>query len=273
MRGKTILSAVDSPATDDALAALPSLPRDSGEPIFAEPWQAQAFALAVRLSADGHFTWKEWASALADELAAAAHRGEPDDGSLYYLHWVAALERLVIERGLAANRALETRKEAWAEAYRNTPHGRPVELRQTDYLQTFRASVMRTDGREVQIVQRRAHLSVLLRKLLLWRRRTWLCTRSGRDVQAGMDTAAPQEDRTPHQGRLSRPVHTGECGEPGVRRPVCVVSLGERTGRCPADLRLHRCDDRRRRLPPAARIARAARLQLLRLGATHASAQ
>ncbi len=65
------------------LAALSHLPRDEGGPVFAEPWQAQAFALAVRLSAQGHFTWKEWAAALADELKAAASRGEPDDGSRY----------------------------------------------------------------------------------------------------------------------------------------------------------------------------------------------
>ena len=159
MPGKITLSALDAPVTRAALAALPLLPRDNGEPVFAEPWQAQAFALAVRLSADGHFTWKEWAAALADELAAAVRRGKPDDGSRYYLHWVAALERLVTERGLAAARALDARKEAWAEAYRNTPHGQPVELKQADYLRTFRVSVVRTDGREVQIVQRRAHLS------------------------------------------------------------------------------------------------------------------
>jgi nitrile hydratase accessory protein len=139
---------------------LPSLPRDGDEPIFAEPWQAQAFALAVRLSADGHFTWKEWAAALADELAAAVRRGEPDDnGSQYYQHWVAALERLVTERGLAAAPALAARKDAWAEAYRNTPHGQPVELKATDFMRSFRASVVRADGRQVEIVQRRAHLS------------------------------------------------------------------------------------------------------------------
>ena len=61
----------------DRLASLPSLPRDEGGPVFAEPWQAQAFALAVRLSAQGYFTWKEWAAALADELKSAADRGEP----------------------------------------------------------------------------------------------------------------------------------------------------------------------------------------------------
>ena len=83
----------------ESLAALPRLPRDEGGPVFAEPWQAQAFALAVRLSEQGHFTWKEWAAALADELKAAADRGEPDDGSRYYEHWLAALERLVAAKG------------------------------------------------------------------------------------------------------------------------------------------------------------------------------
>ncbi|MCH7978685.1 MAG: nitrile hydratase accessory protein [Acidobacteria bacterium] len=112
----------------ERLAALPRLPRDEGGPVFAEPWQAQAFALAVKLSEQGHFTWKEWAAALADELKAAADRGEPDDGSHYYEHWLAALERLVTEKGLTDPAALLKRKEAWAEAYRHTPHGKPVEL-------------------------------------------------------------------------------------------------------------------------------------------------
>jgi nitrile hydratase accessory protein len=98
--------------------------------VFAEPWQAQAFALAVKLSEQGHFTWKEWAAALSHELHAAATCGEPDDGSRYYEHWLAALERLVTAKGLADPAALVTRKEAWAKAYRETPHGRPVELSQ-----------------------------------------------------------------------------------------------------------------------------------------------
>ena len=112
----------------ERLAALPRLPRDEGGPVFAEPWQAQAFALAVKLSEQGRFTWKEWAATLASELQAAADRGEPDDGSQYYQHWLAALERLVAAKGLADPAALLERKEAWAEAYRRTPHGKPVEL-------------------------------------------------------------------------------------------------------------------------------------------------
>ena len=97
--------------------------------MFAEPWQAQAFALAVRLAAQGHFTWKEWANTLAAELKSAADRGDPDDGSHYYEHWLAALESLVSAKGLADPAALLERKEAWVEAYQHTPHGKPVELR------------------------------------------------------------------------------------------------------------------------------------------------
>ena len=97
--------------------------------MFAEPWQAQAFAMAVRLSEQGHFTWKEWAAALAAELKAAEDRGEPDDGTHYYEHWLVTLERLVTAKALSNPTEMVARKNAWAEAYRRTPHGKPVALR------------------------------------------------------------------------------------------------------------------------------------------------
>jgi len=122
------LSAPDPSATGERLAALPRLPLDEGGPVFAEPWQAQALALAVQLTEAGHFTWTEWAATLAAELKAAANRGEPDDGSRYYEHWLAALERLVAAKGLTDVPTLLARKAAWADAYRHTPHGQPVEL-------------------------------------------------------------------------------------------------------------------------------------------------
>jgi nitrile hydratase accessory protein len=123
------LSASECPPLAWPLDALPSLPTDADGPAFAEPWQAQAFALAVNLSERGHFTWKEWAAALAAELRAAADRGESDDGSRYYEHWLAALERLVVEKGLATTGLLSARKDSWSAAYATTPHGVPVELR------------------------------------------------------------------------------------------------------------------------------------------------
>src|SRR5262249_52309018 len=121
--GTATLSTSELQPDSERLAALPTLPRDGEGPVFAEPWQAQAFALAVRLSAQGHFTWKEWAAALADELKSAAHCGEPDDGSRYYEHWLAALERLVAEKGLSGREEMLDRKNAWVDAYRHTPHG------------------------------------------------------------------------------------------------------------------------------------------------------
>jgi nitrile hydratase accessory protein len=126
-QGSTFVSPPDAVA-GERLAALARLPRDTGGRVFAKPWEAQAFALAVKLSEQGHFTWREWADALAGELKAAAGRGEPDDSSHYYRHWVAALERLVIAKRLSDRATLLARKQAWAEAYRYAPHGTPVEL-------------------------------------------------------------------------------------------------------------------------------------------------
>jgi nitrile hydratase accessory protein len=101
----------------------PPEPDDADAPAFAHAWQARAFALAVKLSEAGHFTWKEWTLTLADEL-----RGEADDGSRYFEHWLAALERLTGSKGLVDAVTLGGRREEWAEAHRRTPHGQPVTL-------------------------------------------------------------------------------------------------------------------------------------------------
>ena len=98
------------------------------EPVFAEPWEAHAFALAVKLSEAGLFSWSEWSAALGEELAAASRRRELDDGSQYYRHWLAALEGLAAAKKLVAPASLRARKAEWAEAYRRTPHGTPVTL-------------------------------------------------------------------------------------------------------------------------------------------------
>jgi nitrile hydratase accessory protein len=109
---------------------LPSLPRnDQGSPVFREPWEAQAFAIAVQLHAAGHFTWTEWAAALAEQIRRAQAAGDPDLGDTYYRHWLAALERLVTAKGLISAEELAHRKAAWDAAARETPHGQPIELR------------------------------------------------------------------------------------------------------------------------------------------------
>ena len=105
-----------------------SLPRDADGPVFAEAWQAEAFALTVRLHQAGCFTWTEWAETLATVLREVRERGEADDGTHYYDHWLVALERLVTAKQVFSAADLDQRKAAWEAAYRSTPHGKPVEL-------------------------------------------------------------------------------------------------------------------------------------------------
>ncbi len=109
-----------------ALAEMPGLPRDADGPVFAEPWQAQAFALTLQLHEDGRFTWAEWADTLAAEIKRAQAAGDADDGSTYYRHWLAALERLAVTKGLATASTLAECKQAWETAYKSTQHGKPV---------------------------------------------------------------------------------------------------------------------------------------------------
>jgi len=122
------LSRPDAHDAVERCAASPLCPRDEEGPVFAEPWQAQVFAMAVQLSAAGHFTWTEWTTALGAQLQAAAGRGEAADGSRYFEHWLAALEQLAAEKQLTDRTAFHERKAAWADAYRRTPHGQPGEL-------------------------------------------------------------------------------------------------------------------------------------------------
>lgn len=99
-----------------------------GSPVFAAPWEASAFAIAVRLSGEGHFTWDEWTATLSEEIRAAQREGDPDLGDTYYAHWLRALERLCRERGLVTQEEASDRKDAWQRAYLDTPHGKSVEL-------------------------------------------------------------------------------------------------------------------------------------------------
>jgi nitrile hydratase accessory protein len=115
-----------------ALNELPALPRDQEGPVFNEPWEAQAFALAVRLSEVGCFTWSEWAAILSEEIEAAQGRGDPDLGQTYYHHWLNALERICVDKGLVDPEDTRQRLEAWRRAYLNIPHGQPVELSAAD---------------------------------------------------------------------------------------------------------------------------------------------
>ena len=107
---------------------LPDLPCDVEGPIFAEPWQAQAFAMTVALHQSGLFTWPEWAETLSREIKQAQAEGDPDRGDTYYDHWLKALETLVIAKGVADEALLMALRNAWDRAADATPHGQPIVL-------------------------------------------------------------------------------------------------------------------------------------------------
>ncbi|HUP07628.1 MAG TPA: nitrile hydratase accessory protein [Caldimonas sp.] len=119
--------------TTPDLSALPSLPRDAEGPVFREPWEAQAFALAVQLHARGLYTWTEWAAALAEQIRRAPLDGDADLGDTYYRHWLAALEALVAAKGASSVAELERYRVAWDRAADRTPHGRPIALQPQDF--------------------------------------------------------------------------------------------------------------------------------------------
>ncbi len=117
----------------EVIAVVPGVPHEGEAPVFAEPWQAQAFALAVSLHQKGLFTWSEWAETLGAEIRKAVAAGDPDDGSTYYNHWMAALERLIAEKGVASEDTLARYATAWGRAAKRTPHGKPINLETSDF--------------------------------------------------------------------------------------------------------------------------------------------
>lgn len=117
---------------DPGASALPDLPRNAEGPVFREPWEAQAFAMAVALQERGVFTWSEWAAMLGEEIKRAQAAGDPDTGETYYRHWLATLERMVAQKGLAKPATLTGLCAAWDRAARATPHGKPILLKGED---------------------------------------------------------------------------------------------------------------------------------------------
>ena len=118
---------------DHAIAAVAGIPRDTGGPVFREPWEAQAFAIAVALHERGLFDWGEWTAVLGDEIKRAQAGGDPDTGETYYRHWLRALERIVAEKGVANAAALTRYRDAWDHAADRTPHGTPIVLQPEDF--------------------------------------------------------------------------------------------------------------------------------------------
>jgi nitrile hydratase accessory protein len=116
-----------------ATQAVTGIPRSAEGPVFREPWEAQAFALALSLHERGLFTWKEWAATLGDEIKKAQAAGDPDTGETYYHHWLATLERIVAAKGVTDARQLQRTRHAWKHACERTPHGTPIELKPGDF--------------------------------------------------------------------------------------------------------------------------------------------
>ena len=120
-------------ATLRATLSVQSIPRNAEGPVFREPWEAEAFALALSLNQRGLFTWTEWAATLGEEIKKAQAGGDLDTGETYYRHWLAALERIVAVKGIADATALARTRDAWQRACARTPHGRPIALEPDDF--------------------------------------------------------------------------------------------------------------------------------------------
>ena len=112
---------------------LKGLPVKDDSPVFREPWEAQAFGIALALYERGLFTWDEWAQALSTQILAAQAQGDPDLGNTYYRHWLAAIEALVSVKGVSSPEELDRYQQAWHHAADRVPHGQPVELCAGDF--------------------------------------------------------------------------------------------------------------------------------------------
>ena len=127
------MTVIDPAAARRATDAVSSIPRDQEGPVFREPWEAQAFAMALALHEAGVFTWKEWAETLGAQIKRAQAEGDPDTGETYYQHWLATLETLVAAKGVATSDLLHRYRDAWDHAADRTPHGSPIELTAEDF--------------------------------------------------------------------------------------------------------------------------------------------
>ena len=110
----------------------PGLLHDSSknkqQPVFAEPWEAHAFAIAVKLSEKGLLKWIELTDALTEEIKKAKEQGQPEFGNTYYQFWLSALETILLDKNILKKSDLKSMKEQWRHAYLSTPHGNPVKL-------------------------------------------------------------------------------------------------------------------------------------------------
>ncbi len=100
--------------------------------VFAEPWQAHAFAMTLQLHERGLFTWQEWADTLSGQITEDQRHGDPDDGKTYYHHWLGALEKMIIRLKIGTQEQIHDLEHAWEDAAARTPHGQPIVLDPND---------------------------------------------------------------------------------------------------------------------------------------------
>ena len=106
----------------------PRLPGREGEPVFAEPWQAVAFATVVQLNHAGVFTWADWVAPFSRIVSRDPQRADEDSDTAYYRQWLTALEHMLAERGVLSPCDIAETGEHWRRSYLHTPHGQPVTL-------------------------------------------------------------------------------------------------------------------------------------------------
>ncbi|WP_299895991.1 nitrile hydratase accessory protein [uncultured Ruegeria sp.] len=99
------------------------------DPVFAEPWHAQVFAVTVALNEAGRFEWPDWATRFSNTLKRHGLSRELDGGDDYFKAWLETLEGLLAEQGTATQQDVKELCQFWEEAYLTTPHGQPVHLR------------------------------------------------------------------------------------------------------------------------------------------------
>ena len=107
----------------------PLRPDGDAEPVFTEPWQAQAFALVNQLVANQQLQWADWTAHFSECIRADENLNGPDDGTRYYEIWLIALESLVKKYKWLDSEDIDARKQDWHQAYLDTPHGKPVKLK------------------------------------------------------------------------------------------------------------------------------------------------
>jgi nitrile hydratase accessory protein len=88
---------------DRDIADLDGLPRKNGELVFKAPWEGRAFGMAAVLAKQEGFEWNAFRRQLVAKIA-----DHPD--APYYTSWLAALERLLLDRGVLSTEELGQRQ-------------------------------------------------------------------------------------------------------------------------------------------------------------------